>query len=140
MVRVDISTEGSTVPAFKLPVDLVVVSDLKYSRAMTFFKGDDDKYAPSTIELSSRSGKTVEVKEATDPSGALTLEILTAKGRKVEVRATVSDKAASAPPRGKILLATTNKDEPSVEIEYMIARGKRPVLMPMAAKPQSDAN
>ncbi|MCU0663789.1 MAG: DUF1573 domain-containing protein [Myxococcota bacterium] len=141
MVRIDISTEGSSVPAFKLPVNLVVVSDLKYARSMTFFKGDDDKYAPATIEVTSRSGKSVEVKEATDPSGGLTLEILASKGRKVEVRATVSDKAGSAPPRGKVVLATTNKDEPSIEIEYMIAKGKRPVLMPMAkAKPASKAN
>lgn len=134
MVRIDISTEGSTVPAFKLPVNLIVVSDLKYVRNATFFKAADDKYAPQTLEITSRSGKPLEIKKAEDQGGALTVELLTAKGTKAEVRATVTEQAAANPgaQRGKIVLTTTNKDEPVVEIDYIVAKGKRPVFMPMA--------
>jgi hypothetical protein len=130
MVRIDISTEGSSVPTFKLPIDLVVVGDLKYPRNLSFFKGDDANYAPKTIEVSSRSGKTVQITKAEDASGALLLDITTPKGPKATVQAKVSDKASSLSPRGKIALSTTNKDEPIVEIEYMIAKGKGPQLMP----------
>jgi hypothetical protein len=105
----------------KVSVRVEVVGDLRYPRYVRFMK-KDGKFPAQTVVFSSRSGKPVKIKNATDPEGLLKLEIGEPAGPRAVIRAEVADpnKEFKTPRRRRFVVETTDRDEPKVEINYMI--------------------
>ena len=131
--RVLVEYEGAKRSPLRVPVSVEVVGDLQYTKYLRFIKRKDD-FRPMTIVFKSRSDKTVTIKSATDEQGLLKLTVLEAKGKRPMIRAEVADPTASyqRPRRNKIVVKTSDRDEPTVQIGYTIAEPRAPAVKPAA--------
>ena len=136
-----VKCEGASTPELKVPIHGEVVGDLVYNRSL-FFSKRNDAFPEREIAFTSRSGKAVKLTRVEDPDGKLVTEIRYEDGgKKAVLVARVADQEAShaKPTRHRLVIHTSDKDEPTVEIPYTIgdrgrgrgplapaARGKRP--------------
>ncbi len=128
---VKIAYEGSTVPELAVPVRAEIVGDLVYNRSL-YFNKKDDAFPQREIAFTSRSGKTVKLTKVEDAEGKLKTEIrYEDNGTKAVLVAVVADPAASyaKPTRHKLVVHTSDKDQPTVEIPYTISERVRGAAM-----------
>lgn len=135
--RLQVEYEGAERSPLRVPIRVEVVGDLQYTKYLRFIKRNDS-FRPMTIVFKSRSDKPVTIRSATDPQGLLKLTVLEAKGARPMIRAEVADPAASyqSPRRNNIVVKTSDRDEPTVEIGYTIVEPRAPVVRPMAPRPR----
>ncbi len=131
--RVLVEYEGAEKSPLRVPVRVEVVGDLQYTKYLRFIKRNDS-FQPMTIVFKSRTDKDVTIKSANDPQGLLKLTVLEGKGKRPMIRAEVADPAASyqSPRRNNIVVQTSDRDEPKVEIGYTIVEPRAPAVRPTA--------
>jgi hypothetical protein len=138
--QVLVNSEGSGVPAVRLPVRAEVIGDLRYPKMIQFFN-TGGHFAPVQLVVSSRSNKRFKIKKAEDPDKVLKLTIVEANGPNAQIRAEVADqKSIHGPssPRSRAVVYTDDKNEPKLEILYLIYKGPAPgqnVRRPPSATP-----
>lgn len=126
-----IAYQGSSVPDLAVSVRAEVVGDLVYGRNLHFNK-QDGAFPERDIAFTSRAGKAVKLTRIEDPDGKLVTEIRSEDGgKKAVLVARVADPAASytKPARYKLIVHTSDKDEPTVEIPYTISERGRGAAM-----------
>lgn len=116
-----INLEGSNTPAVRVPVRADVVGDLRYAKLVQFFNLGGH-YSPFDLGVSSRSNKPFKIKKVEDPQGALKLTIVQANGPNAQIHAEVSNPKSGSPrpDANRFVIYTDDKDEPKLEIVYMI--------------------
>ena len=119
--KVKLALKGADNPTMEVPIWGQVVGDLRYPKNASLYR-KDGKFEPQKVVLSSRSGKDVKITEVVDESKALNVELEQAEGKSAVVVLTVADekKKSEAPVRGKLLIRTTDADEPEVTVMYVI--------------------
>lgn len=132
VTSVKIRYEGSSVPEVAVPVRAEIVGDLVYAKSL-YFNKKDDAFPERTIEFTSRAGKAVKLPKVEDPDKQLTHEVrYESGGKKAVLTVRVADPAASydKPARHKLLVHTSDPDEPVVEIPYTISERGRGAMLP----------
>jgi hypothetical protein len=140
--RINIAFEGSDVKSMEVPVRVNIVGNLRYSKDIYFHKRGDT-FEPREITINTRSGKPIKIIGVSDPDNKLKTKIIEQEGQTVKVLAEVADATANydAPDRHKLIIKTTDKDEPEAEISYTISshartnRGMRPGSLKRGMKP-----
>jgi hypothetical protein len=119
--KIVVKYEGSDVPSVDIPCTVTLVGDLRYPKSL-YLNKREGVYEPREISLSSRSGKTVEVKRVEDEDKMLKTKIKTPKGQNAVVVVEVADPEAShnETERHILKIHTTDAEEPLVEIGYKI--------------------
>jgi len=119
--KVTLTLKGADNPTMELPIWGEVVGDLRYPKSTSLYRKDGE-FAPQKVILSSRSGKDVKITEVVDEGKALKAELEQAVGKTAVVVLTVvdKDKKTNQPVRGKLLIRTTDADEPEVTVSYVI--------------------
>lgn len=119
--KVTLALKGADNPTLELPIWGEVVSDLRYPKSTSLYRKDGE-FAPQRVRLSSRSGKDVKITSVVDEGKALKTELEQAEGKTAVVVLTVvdKDKETDQPVRGKLLIKTTDPDEPEVTVSYVI--------------------
>jgi len=109
----------------RLSVRASVIGDLQYSSSL-YFNKTETGFQEQELAFTSRSGKDVGIKKGQDPDGKLKLQIVTAKGKKAVLKATVADPEAAPvkPSRHAFTVETSDPDEPVVTIRYTITQRK----------------
>jgi hypothetical protein len=119
-IHVELSgTEPSTLD---VPISGEIVGDLRYPKALSFRK-TGEAFPSRELTITSRSNKPVHVLGVEDAGHLLTSEITQPKGDKAVVRLSVSKPQPGDAPtvQGKLVVRTTDRDEPQIEIEYTVA-------------------
>ena len=119
--KIHIELSGAEPSAIDVPVSGDVVGDLRYQKKLSFRRSGSD-FPPRDLTITSRGNKPVQVLGAEDPGRLLKAEIIQPKGDKAVVRLTVAktDAGPTDNGEGKIVIRTTDRDEPKIEIEYTI--------------------
>jgi hypothetical protein len=125
--KVTIRYTGSDVTSIDVPVSAMIVGDLRYSKSIYFAKKDDG-FEKKEVVINSRSGKDVEIKRIEDPDKKLTCTIVRRKGENAMFTAEVADPSATykQPDQHVLKVYTTDRDEPVVEMRYMITERRGP--------------
>jgi hypothetical protein len=119
--KIHVELTGAEPSTIDVPVNGEVVGDLRYQKRLSFRRSGAD-FPPRDLTISSRSNKPVQVLGAEDQGKVLKAEVTQAKGDKAVVRLTVSKTEAEgkAAAEGKLVIRTTDRDEPKIEIEYTV--------------------
>jgi hypothetical protein len=106
----------------EVPVRANVVGDLQFVKSIHFGKNPTTGFSEREVRLSSRSGRTVKITKTEDPDGLLKVDVTTPAGNPAVLKATVADPNADFPKPSEHFLKvhTDDKDQPVVEIKYMI--------------------
>ncbi len=142
--KLRIEFTGGEVPHLDVPLRGQVVGDLTYPQRLTFNK-QNGKYTERDVRITSRTKKTVQILSATDPDKRLEVEVTEAKGETGLIHlkvATAESQGAGGPIQGKLVVRTTDPNEPEVKIPYGIYKqgGRRamrtdPMRRPQALRP-----
>jgi len=134
--KVRIEFTGGAVPHLEVPLRGQVVGDLTYPQRLTF-NLQDGKYTERDVRITSRSQKPVQILSAEDPDKRLEVEVTEAKGEAgiVHLKVATADSQGPGPIQGKLVVRTTDANEPEVKIPYGIYKQGRRGLRPRAAVP-----
>ena len=116
-------TAADEAKTLEVPIRISVVGDLQYVRSVHFGKSPNAGFSEREVRLSSRSGQTVKIKKVEDADGLLKIDVVTPEGNPAVFKATVQDADAdyTKPTQHVLKVHTSDKDEPIVEISYMIS-------------------
>jgi hypothetical protein len=139
--KVTVKYTGSDVTSIDVMVSAMIVGDLRYSKSIYFTKKDDG-FEKKEVVINSRSGKDVELKRIEDPDKKLKCTIVRRKGENAMFNAEVADPSASyrQPDQHVLKVYTTDKDEPVVEMRYMITEHRGPSVPGMMRNPPGALN
>ena len=115
-------TSAGEPKTIEVPVRVGVVGDLQYVKSVHFGKSPTTGFSEREVRLSSRSGKNVKITKVEDPDGLLKIDVVTPDGNPAVFKASViaQDGDYSKPTQHVLKVRTNDKDEPIVEISYMI--------------------
>jgi len=115
-------TSAGEPKTLEVPIRASVVGDLQYVKSVHFGKSPTTGFSEREVRLSSRSGKNVKIIKVEDPDGLLKIDVVTPVGNPAVFKASVMAKDGdySKPTQHVLKVHTSDKDEPVVEISYMI--------------------
>ena len=134
--RVRVEFTGGAVPHVDVPVRGQVVGDLSYPQSITFNRRQGS-FGERDLTFTSRAKKDVEILGAEDPDKNLMVEVTEAKGKtaKIHVKVAKPEADSNKPVRGKLVIRTTDPDEPEVTIAYGVYYQRGRMERPGAASP-----
>jgi hypothetical protein len=105
-----------------VPLRATVIGDLQYVRSIHFGKSPTNGFTEREVRFTSRSGKDVKITKVEDPDGLLKIDLVTPQGNPAVFKANVAspDGDYTKPTQHTLKVHTNDKDEPIVEISYMI--------------------
>lgn len=120
--KIVIEYEGGDEASMEIPCNATIEGDLLYPKTL-YFNKREGVYGPREISISSRTGKTVEVKRVEDDDNMLKSSVKTAKGPNAVVVVEVADPGGSYSEGDRHILKihTTDAEQPIVEIGYKIS-------------------
>jgi hypothetical protein len=124
--RVIVKTTGENTPELFVAVQASAALNLRYADKLRF-TWRDGVLQERVLRISARHGDAPKIEKVEDPDGLLDYEVLESQGPMASVRLSIrqAQLEALAPEarRGthKMIVHTSDKEEPRVEIEYSVA-------------------
>jgi len=121
---------------------LDIVGDLEWTRSLYFVRSATDGFAKREITISSRTGKPFEVLGAEDPEQRLRIGKPTRKNGQVVIPVEIArpDEKVAQPVQKKIIVRTSDPDDPEIKVSYVISEGRpggrMPASLPRIVTPQ----
>lgn len=139
--RVIVKTTGENTPELIIAVQASAALNLRYVDKVRF-SYREGVLQERVLRISARQGDAPKIKKVEDPDGLLDIEVLEPQGPMASVRLTVREEKlqalAPAARTGmhKLIVHTSDKQEPRLEMEYSIAAASTAVsAKPARAKP-----
>lgn len=134
--KVRIEFSGSDIDHLDVPLWGQIVGDLRYPQNLVFYK-DKDGFKEREVNFTSRTGEPVHLLGIKDEAKHLKVDIVSPKGKMAVIKVTVAkpDAEASKPLRGKLVVRTTDPDEPEVEMTYAIHHQRGRLGVPLSPGP-----
>ncbi|KIG15538.1 hypothetical protein DB30_05561 [Enhygromyxa salina] len=123
--KIKVVTTGESTPEFSINVSVNVVLNLRYQQNIRFTRRQG-KLQSRVLRISAREGDAPKIKKVQDPDGLLEIEVLDPQGAMASIRTEVNEaKYAALDDAGKLaahklIVLTSDKDEPRLELEYQI--------------------
>jgi hypothetical protein len=124
--RVIVKTTGENTPELMIPVQASVALNLRYVNKLRF-SYREGKLQERVLRISARQGDAPKIKKVEDADGLLDIEVLEPEGPMASVRLTVREaQLQGLTPEArtaihKLIVHTSDKQEPRLEIEYSVA-------------------
>jgi hypothetical protein len=120
-----IFVQGLEKPYRDIPVEAHISGNLRYSKKMFFFN-KSEVFPSKKIVISTRDGAPVTIKKVDDPDKLLKLKIEKNSEPTVHIQAQVAKPSIKYDSKAehKLIIQTSDKDEPTVEIAYRIGGGR----------------
>ena len=124
--RVVVKTTGENTPELFVAVQAGASLNLRYADKMRF-SYREGALQERVVRISARKGDAPEIKKIEDPDGLLDSEVLAPQGAMASVKLVVrEDKLNALAPEARsgmhtLILHTSDKQEPKIEIQYSIA-------------------
>ena len=121
---VRIHTEGLDKPFFDVPVIARISGNLRYPKKLFFFKRKGE-FPKKRVEISTRDGSSLRVKDIVDADKILKVTIEKNNAPVVRIAAEVADPNTKGDEiEHRLVIRTDNKSEPNAVISYRIGDGK----------------
>lgn len=124
--KIQVITTGESTPELSIPVNASVALNLRYQSRLRFTRREGE-LQPRVLRISAREGDAPTIKKVTDPAGLLEIDVLESRGAMASISVEVDeakydalDEQARLAPY-KLIVLTSDRDEPKLEIEYTIA-------------------
>jgi hypothetical protein len=113
--------KGDDEASAQVPVRLTVVGNLKITKRLYVTKRNG-QFLDRKINIESRNGDSLVVKKVIDSEDQFKIQVLDNNTAKVKLLATVRnpEKSYATPLRGTITVQTGDKDQPSLDVSYII--------------------
>jgi hypothetical protein len=120
-----VSVQGLDKPFKNVSVVANIAGNLRYPQRLFFFK-QAEGFPSKNIVISTRDGAPVTIKKMADPDGLLKLQIEKNNEPTVQIQAQVANPDIKLDQRSvhKLIIRTTDKDEPTIELTYRIGDTK----------------
>jgi hypothetical protein len=120
--RVVVKTNGEYTPELFIPVRANVSLNLRYQKNIRFIRRKGG-IQERTFRISALRGDAPKIKKVEDPDGLLEIEVLESQGPMANIRMRVLEDELPADDDGKshpLILRTSDRDEPRIELEYSV--------------------
>lgn len=123
--KIRVVTTGESTPELVIPVNVSVVMNLRYQTSLRFTRRQG-KLQERVLRISAREGDAPTIKKIQDPDGLLEIDVHEPQGAMASVGVKVDEAKYDALDqnaqiaRHKLIVFTSDRDEPKLELEYSI--------------------